>query len=116
MALEYSIYESNENYYEVNIPVASYYRDVGLLLNATVHNQWRGFNDESFSWRRIEDEIILFDDDEEKIIEELSLHEFKQWLDTLNDIYAYLEEFKPIVNILGSLLISDKTRVSIGFY
>ena len=116
MALEYSIYEGDEKYYEVSIPVASYYQDEGLLLNATVYNHWRGFNDESFSWNRIEDKIVLFDDEEEKVIDELSLGEFKIWLNNLGNIYSHLEMFKPIIDILESLKINDKAKVSIGFY
>ena len=115
MGLEYSIFDSNENYYEVNITVASYYKDEGLFLNATVQNHWRGFNDESFSWERVEDKVVLSDDVEEKVIDELSLEEFKQWLNTLNDIYSHLEMFQPTMDILKNLVNYDNTRVSIYF-
>lgn len=115
MALDYDIYSSNGNSYEVRIPVANYYKDEGLLLSATVYNHWRGFNNELFSWERIEDKIILFDDDEEEIILELSLEEFKKWLDTLSDSYSHLDMSGPIIDILESLEASDQTRVSISF-
>lgn len=116
MSLEYSIYDSNENYYEVNIPIGSYYKDEGLLLSATVRNSWRGFNNESFYWEKIEDKIILFDYYEEKVIAKLSLEEFKQWLYSLHDIYSGPEMFEPIMDILESLIINDKARVTISFY
>ena len=114
MALDYSIYDSNGNYYDVGIPVANYYKDEGLLLSATVFNHWRGYNNELFSLEREEDKIILFDVDEE-IIYELSLEEFKQWLNTLNEIYSHLEMLGPIMDILEGLKVSDKERVSVSF-
>ena len=116
MGLEYSIYHNDEEYYEVNIPVASYNRDEGVFLNATVQNHWRGFNDESFSWRRIEDQVFLYDDEEEKIIDDISSEEFEEFLNTLNNRHSYLEMCGPIINILKTLQISDEDRVSIGFY
>lgn len=116
MGLEYSIYHNDEDYHEVNIPVASYYKDDGLFLNATVRNHWRGFNDESFSWKRIEDQVILYDDVEEKVIDNISLEEFQEWLNALSNRYSHLEMCEPIISILKTLQIGDEENISIGFY
>ncbi len=117
MALDYSISGSDGNYYEVKIPIASYYKDEGFLLSETVYNNWQGYNNEDYSWKRNKDKIILLDYsyDDDKILEEFSLEEFSQWINSLKSIYFHLDMCEPIINILKNLEINEEERVYVSF-
>jgi hypothetical protein len=108
MGLEYSICDSSsDKYHEVNIPIANYYKVEGQFLNATINGHWQGFNNESFYWIKKDDKIIL-ENEEENILETMSLDEFKSFLDDLSDSFLSFHDSIEIINILRLLLESSK--------
>lgn len=115
MALEYSISGNDGDYYEVTIPIGSYYKAEGLLLSATVCNYWKGFNNEDFFWERNKDKVVLSEDYEENLLEELTLEEFTKWLNFLNNGYSDLDMTGPIIDILEKLKANEDERVYISF-
>lgn len=115
MALDYDISDSCGNYFEFRIPLANYYKDEGLFFNATSLNNWKGFNDEQYSFRRVEDEVLLYDDNEEKIIEKIPLDEFSIWINNLSKSYTHLDISKPVINILKNIETNNLEIVNIGF-
>jgi hypothetical protein len=114
VGLEYEISNRSDSF-SFSIPIANYYKDEGLFFNATSYDNWKGFNDEQYYFKREKNKVFLYDAVDEKLIYELSLEEFDRWINELIFIFGHLEISTPVIDILKTILTNDFEVVNIEF-
>lgn len=102
MSLEYTIRDSKNNEFNLQIPLHNYYLSEGLFLNRTVYNNWNGFNDECFRWKNSENSIILENEDEE-IIKEINNMEVTDFLRNMKTEFDNVDFFNSILPFFDRL-------------